>query len=200
MTLSKSLISSPLSVVISLTGLLFDLMTTSIKNEFIFNCHFLWKVHSGEQTPFIIVFPPGIHWSAVSTEALWVIYVLLKDTTYWLNSGLNCQSLYPEIVFLSLQPTCLIKSLLLQTHLNHRIVAINPTYVSKPTTYRTVRNIANIYHLLLNFPMYQSFYLLKRRNSFVTVCALLEKRAPPFLLNVSNHNFFSWFVSIGIDF
>ena len=47
--------------------------------------------------------------------------------------------------------------------------------VSKPSTsYRTVRNIANIdaHPLLLNFPVLQSFHLLKRQTSSVTHCEL----------------------------
>ena len=47
--------------------------------------------------------------------------------------------------------------------------------VSKPSTlYRTVRNIATLtaHHLLLNFPVFQSFNLLKMQTSSVTFCAL----------------------------
>ena len=47
--------------------------------------------------------------------------------------------------------------------------------VSKPSTiYRTVRNIANIDRpsFLLNFPLFQSFHLLKMQTSSVTFCAL----------------------------
>ena len=47
--------------------------------------------------------------------------------------------------------------------------------VSKPSTlYRTVRNFANIDRpsLLLSFPVFQSFHLLKMQTSSVTFCAL----------------------------
>ena len=47
--------------------------------------------------------------------------------------------------------------------------------VSKPSTlHRTVRNIATLtaHHLLLNFPVFQSYHLLKMQTSSVTICAL----------------------------
>ena len=47
--------------------------------------------------------------------------------------------------------------------------------VSKPSTlYRTVWNIATLtaHHLLLNFPVFQSFHLLKMQTSSVNFCAL----------------------------
>ena len=53
-----------------------------------------------------------------------------------------------------------------------------------------------IHHLLLNFPVHQSFHLLKRRTSTVTFCALLDKHASPYLQKVINHNSSPWFVSI----
>ena len=51
-----------------------------------------------------------------------------------------------------------IKNLLLQTHWNQTIIAPNPTSM--------------FHHLLLNFPVFQSFHLLKRRTSTVTFCTL----------------------------
>ena len=67
-----------------------------------------------------------------------------------------------------------IKNLLVHSHLNKTIIALNPKFnvsVSKPSTlFRTARNMATltVYHLLLDFPVYQSFHLLKRRTSTVT--------------------------------
>ena len=43
-------------------------------------------------------------------------------------------------------------------------------------------------HLLLNFPVFLSFHLLKRRNSSATFCALIDKHAPPSLQKVITHN------------
>ena len=72
------------------------------------------------------------------------------------------------------------KNLLLQTHLNQIIIAFNPTsifqslsllpYVGQLGTRLTL----TVHHLLLNFPVYQSFHLLKRRTSTVTFCALYK--------------------------
>ena len=71
------------------------------------------------------------------------------------------------------------KNLLVQTHLNQTIIALNPTsmfqslsllpYIGMLETW--LRLI--IHHLLLNFPVLQRFHLLKRRTSSVTLCTLL---------------------------
>ena len=70
------------------------------------------------------------------------------------------------------------KNQLLQTHLNQTIIALNPTsmfqslslqpYTGQLGTLLTLT--AN--PLLLNFPEFLSFHLLKRQTSTVTLCAL----------------------------
>ena len=69
-------------------------------------------------------------------------------------------------------------NLLLQTHLNQAIIALNPTsmfqslcllpYTGLLATLLTL----TAHHLLLNFPVFQNFNLLKRQTSSVTFCAL----------------------------
>ena len=71
-----------------------------------------------------------------------------------------------------------IKNLLLQTHLNQTITALNPTsmfqsqslltYTGQLGTLLTLTD----HHLFLNFPVFFSFHLLKRQTSSVTICAL----------------------------
>ena len=71
-----------------------------------------------------------------------------------------------------------IENLLLQTHLNQTIIALNPTsmfqslnllpYTGLLGTWLTL----TVHHLMLNFPVFQSFHLLKRQTSSVTLCAL----------------------------
>ena len=71
-----------------------------------------------------------------------------------------------------------IKSLLLQTHLNHTIIAISPTSMFQSLSLLPHTGLLGtwltltIHHLMLNFPVFQSFHLLKRRTSSVTLCAL----------------------------
>ena len=70
------------------------------------------------------------------------------------------------------------KNLLLQTHLNQIIIALIPTSMFQslcllPYTglLRTLLTLT-AHHLLLNIPVFQSFHLLKRQTSSVTLCAL----------------------------
>ena len=70
------------------------------------------------------------------------------------------------------------KNLLLQTHLNQIIIASSPTSMFQslsllPYTGQLGTWLAlTVHHLLLNFPVYKNFYLLKRRTSTVTFGAL----------------------------
>ena len=61
-----------------------------------------------------------------------------------------------------------IENLQLQTHLNHTSIALNPTSIFQLGTLLTL----TAHHLLLNFPVFQSFHLLKMQTSSVTFCAL----------------------------
>ena len=71
-----------------------------------------------------------------------------------------------------------IKNLLLRTHLNQTIIALNPTSMYQslsllPYTGLLVTLLKlTAHHILLNFPVFQSFHLLKMQTSYVTICAL----------------------------
>ena len=125
MALSKSLISQLTGAVISLTGLLFDLTTTSIEN------------------------------------------------------------------------------LLLQTHFNQTTIALNPTSIFQSLSLLPYTELLGTlltltaHHLLLNFPVFQSFHLLKIQTSSVTFLrTVLDKHAPPSLRKVITHSSSPWFESI----
>ena len=71
-----------------------------------------------------------------------------------------------------------IENLLLRTHLNQTIIALNPT-----SMFQTLSLLPNTgllgtlltltdHYLLLNFPVFQSFHLLKMQSSYVTFRAL----------------------------
>ena len=70
------------------------------------------------------------------------------------------------------------KNLLLQTHLNQTIIAFNPTSTFQSLSVLPYAGmlgtwiILTVHHLLLIFPVFQSFHLLKRQTSYVTFCAL----------------------------
>ena len=70
------------------------------------------------------------------------------------------------------------KNLLLQTHVNQTIIALNPTSMFQslgilPNTGLLVILLTlTAHHLLLNFPVLQSFHLLKRQVSSVTYCVM----------------------------
>ena len=71
-----------------------------------------------------------------------------------------------------------IYNLLLQTHFNQTIIALNATSMFQsqsllPHTGLLVALLTlTVNPLLLKFPVFQSFRLLKRQTSFVTFCAL----------------------------
>ena len=70
------------------------------------------------------------------------------------------------------------KNILLQTHLNHTIIALNPTSMFQSLGLLPYTGLLGTlltltaHHLLLNFPVFQSFHLLKIQTSSVTFCAL----------------------------
>ena len=74
--------------------------------------------------------------------------------------------------------TTSMKNLLLQTHLNQTIIALNSTSMFEslsllPYAGQLVKWLAlTVHHLLLNFSVFQSFHMLKRRTSTVIFCAL----------------------------
>ena len=71
-----------------------------------------------------------------------------------------------------------IKNLLSQTHLNQTIIALNPTSMIQSLGLLPYTGLLGTllkltaHHLLLNFPVFQSFHLLKMQTSSVTFCAL----------------------------
>ena len=70
------------------------------------------------------------------------------------------------------------KNLLSQTHLNQTIIALNPTSIFQSLNLLSYAGLLGtwltltVQHLMLNFPVFQSFHLLKRQTSFVTFSAL----------------------------
>ena len=70
------------------------------------------------------------------------------------------------------------KNLSLQTHLNQTIIALNPTSMFQSLSLLPYTGLLGTlltltaHHLLLNFPVFQSFHLLKRQTSSVTFCEL----------------------------
>ena len=71
-----------------------------------------------------------------------------------------------------------IENLLLQTHLNQTTIALNPTSIFQSLNLLPYTGLLGTlltltaHHLLLNFPVFQSFHLLKMQTSSVTFCAL----------------------------
>ena len=67
---------------------------------------------------------------------------------------------------------------LLQTHLNQIIIALNPTSMFQSLSLLPNAGLLGtwltltVHHLMLNFPVLQSFLLFKRRTSTVIFCAL----------------------------
>ena len=70
------------------------------------------------------------------------------------------------------------KNILLQTHLNQTIIALNPTSMFQSLSLLPHTGLLGTmltftaHYLLMNFPVFQSFHLLKRQTSSVTFCAL----------------------------
>ena len=70
------------------------------------------------------------------------------------------------------------KNLLLQIHLNQTIIALNPTSMFQSLSLLPRTGLLGTLptltanHLLLNFPVFQSFHLLKMQTSSVTFCAM----------------------------
>ena len=71
-----------------------------------------------------------------------------------------------------------IENLLLQTHLNQTTIALNLTSKFQSLSLLPYKGLLgtlqtlSAHHLLLNFPVFQSFHLLKMQTSSVTFCAL----------------------------
>ena len=69
-------------------------------------------------------------------------------------------------------------NLLLRTHLNQTIIALNPTSMFKSLSLLPYTGLLGTllkltaHHLLLNFPVFQSYNLLKMLTSSLTFCAL----------------------------
>ena len=70
------------------------------------------------------------------------------------------------------------KNLLLQTHFNQTIIALNPISMFQSPSLLAHTGLLGTWltltthHLLLNFPVFQSCHLLNRQARSVTICAL----------------------------
>ena len=71
-----------------------------------------------------------------------------------------------------------IQSQILQTHLNQTIIALNPTSMFLSLGHQAYTGLLGtwptltVHHLMLNFPVFQSYNLLKRRTIAVTLRAM----------------------------
>ena len=92
-----------------------------------------------------------------------------------------------------------IENLLLQTHLNQNIIALNPAPMFKSLSLLPYTGLLGtlltltVHHLLLSCPVFQSFHLLNRQTSYVTLRTVLDKHAPHSLRKVITHNSSPWF-------
>ena len=94
-------------------------------------------------------------------------------TTVWIQTAvISLTGLLFDLTMTS------IENLLLQTHLNQTIIALNPTSIFKSLSLLPYAGLLGTLltltanHLLLNFPVFESFHLLKMQTSSVTFCAL----------------------------
>ena len=98
-----------------------------------------------------------------------------------------------------------IENLLLQTHLNQTTITLNPTSIFQSLSLLPYTGLLGTlltltaHHLLLNFPVFQSFHLLKRQTSSDYFHTALDNHAPPSLRKAMTHNSSPWFESIVND-
>ena len=88
------------------------------------------------------------------------------------------------------------KNLLLQTHLNQTIIALNPTSMFQSLSFLPYTGLLGtlltltVYHLLLSFPVFPS---VEKANQYCdSLRTLLDKHAPPSLRNGTNHKSSPW--------
>ena len=95
-----------------------------------------------------------------------------------------------------------IKNLLLQTHLNQTTIALNPTSMFQSLSLLPYTGLLGTlltltaHHLLLNFPVFQSFHVEKANQFRDFLRTVLDKHAPPSLRRVITHNSSPWLESI----
>ena len=93
------------------------------------------------------------------------------------------------------------QNLLLQTHLNQTIIALNPTslFLSLSLLHYTVRNMANIDRLsfIAELSSVSEFSSFEKANQYCDFLrTVLDKHAPPSLRKVITHSSSPWFESI----
>ena len=95
-----------------------------------------------------------------------------------------------------------IKNILLQTHLNQTIIALNPTSTFQSRSLLNYTGLIGtlltltVHHLLLIFPVFKSFHVEKANQFCEFLRTVLDKQAPPYLWKVITHNSSPWFESI----
>ena len=118
-------------------------------------CYFLRRAHSTEQTPLTRI----------------MIIVAVSFISQLTGAVISLTGLLFDLTMTS------IENLLLQTHLNQTTIALNPTsifqYLSLLPHTGLLGTLLTLtaHHLLLNFPVFQSFHMLKMQTSCVTFCA-----------------------------
>ena len=107
----------------------------------------------------------------LTTLSLHSLVQVINKPTHWCGHIIDWVVVLPD-------DDIHIKYIVLQTHLNQTIIALNSTstflslihlhYTELLGTWLTLA----AHHLLPNFPVLKRFHLLKRRTSAVTFCAL----------------------------
>ena len=106
----------------------------------------------------------------LSSHSLYDLVQVINEPTH------RCVISLTELLF-DLTMTS-IEKLLLQTHLNQTTIALNPTSIFQSLSLLPYTGLLGTLltltaqHLLLNFPVFQNFHLLKMQTSSVTFCAL----------------------------
>ena len=106
----------------------------------------------------------------LTTLCLYSLVQVINEPTHW------CGHIIDRVIFRPDDDTH--RNVLLQTHLNQTIIALNPTSMSQFLCLLPHTGLLGIWltltahHLMLNFTVFQSFHLLKRRSCTVTFCAL----------------------------
>ena len=106
----------------------------------------------------------------LSTLSLYNLVQVINKPTHWCGHSIDWVIVWPD--------DDIQKNLLLQTHLNLTIIALNPTSMFQSLSLLSYTGLfgtlltLTAHPLLRNFPVFRSFHLLKRQTSCVTLCAL----------------------------
>ena len=114
----------------------------------------------------------------LTTHSLYYLIQVINEPTHRCGHIIACFFVRPD--------DDIHKNLMLQTHLNQTIIALNPTSMFQSLSLLPYAGLLGtwltltVHHLLLNSPVFQCIHLLKRQTSFVTLCALHKISCTPF--------------------